>query len=829
MKIRIMAMGLLLGTSLRLSAQQVTGLSGWNIFLDPGHSQKENPGIYGLSEAEKNLRVALYLRDLLVQNTDIDTVVLCRYTDTENVTLTARTNHANSLGMAWYHSIHSDAGDATYTSTLLMYGGWRENGQTVEKNPKGGKVMADYMVDLLTRGMRATTRGNYADRTFYQGFPDNHEYKYPYLHVNRETVMASELAEAGFHTNAVQNQLNMNAEFKLLQAYTYYWSILKYHHITIPPIGICTGIVYDIETGVPINGATLRLNGETYTTDTYATLFNKYSTDPEQLHNGFYFFDDLPNDTLRLNVNAPNYVGDSADVIIRPDFFTFRDFNLISTVPPYLVSTTPVDGDTAFIVGTKITLNFSRPMDRASVEANFSLVPAEPGVFKWSTDSRQLTFTTDSLDNMTNYRLTVGGLATGKYGHLFDGNHDGVGGDSLVITFRTSRDVTAPKVASVYPAQTATNIELRPLVTIIYNELLADTSVHPGSVILKHFNTQTIVPGQLVHYTVGTKSVLTFFPSENLRANETHTISIPAGLTDIFGNRINTAASYSFKTGTTDYQVRTIDNFETGLTSNWWTPQTSGSTIGILPATSRAENTAYLNLSVNSTKSLALNYAWDTGAGAWLIREYLTGGAPRDVTFDNTYLLQVYVFGDGSGNQFRFAVDDAAGHEVSPWYTINWIGWKLITWDMANDGCGTWIGDGTLTNPLRIDSFQLTYIPGATATGTIYFDDLRLAKKVSVGIKPEKPLLAEHPQLLPNYPNPFNPTTTLPFYLPERTRVTLSIFNVLGEEIRQLLNEEREGGYHAVEFDASLLPTGAYFYTLKAGTSVLTRKMVLVK
>jgi len=206
---------------------QVTGLSGWNIFIDPGHSRDENMGIYGYSEAKKNLRVALRLRELLLNNTDIDTVYLSRTNDQQSVGLSQRSDMANNIGAAWFHSIHSDAGSPSSNSTLLMYGGWRSNGQTVEKTPHVGKAMGDLMVDILTRGMRTTTRGNYADRTFYQGFPYNHTNQYPYLSVNRRTTMASELSEAGFHTNPRQNQLNMNAEWKKLEAYTFYCSILK--------------------------------------------------------------------------------------------------------------------------------------------------------------------------------------------------------------------------------------------------------------------------------------------------------------------------------------------------------------------------------------------------------------------------------------------------------------------------------------------------------------------------------------------------------------------------------------------------------------------------
>src|SRR3989304_9889591 len=90
-------------------SQQVTGLSGWNIYLDPGHSQNENMGVYNYSEAEKNLRVGLNLRQMLLDWTDIDTVYICRTDDIAQVSLSQRTDQANALAAAHYHSIHSNA------------------------------------------------------------------------------------------------------------------------------------------------------------------------------------------------------------------------------------------------------------------------------------------------------------------------------------------------------------------------------------------------------------------------------------------------------------------------------------------------------------------------------------------------------------------------------------------------------------------------------------------------------------------------------------------------------------------------------------------------
>jgi len=88
-----------------------------------------------------------------------------------------------------------------------------------------------------------------------------------------------------------------------------------------------------------------------------------------------------------------------------------------------------------------------------------------------------------------------------------------------------------------------------------------------------------------------------------------------------------------------------------------------------------------------------------------------------------------------------------------------------------------------------------------------------------------------------NYPNPFNPTTTINYQIPELSLVTLTVYDVLGNEVATLVNEEKAVGSYEVEFDASNLPSGIYFYRIQAGDPskgsgqgfIETRKMVLLK
>jgi hypothetical protein len=226
---------------------------------------------------------------------------------------------------------------------------------------------------------------------------------------------------------------------------------------------------------------------------------------------------------------------------------------------------------------------------------------------------------------------------------------------------------------------------------------------------------------------------------------------------------------------------------------------------------------------------MVINYGWDAAATQWLIREYLNSGAPKDVRFNNTYLLQAYVFGDGNSNKFRFCLDDALGHEVSQWYKVDWTGWKLVSWDLAKDTLGTWIGDGKLDGTLNLESLQFTFNPGSPAIGKYYFDDLRVVKKVTVGVEKQDGIVPDRFAMEQNYPNPFNPSTTISYQLPQSSFVTLKIYDILGKEVTTLVNENQAAGKYNVNFNANSLTSGIYIYKISAGSFSVSKKMMLMK
>lgn len=815
-----------------IAQPQITGMSQWSLFLDPGHSQKENMGVHGYSEAEKVLRIGLHVKHLLETTTDIDTVYIARTNDNMLVSLTQRTDFANRVGAAFYHSIHSNAGGPTTNNVLML---WGQNGALQEKVPNGGKKMSDIMIRHLRDGMRLPSIGSRGDCSFY-GCSESRTV--PYLHVNRESVMASTLSEAGFHTNPTQNMKNMNADWKKLEAWIHFITYLEFMGIERPRIDILSGIVKNPEDGLPINGATITAGGQDYVTDTFESLFNKYTSNPNLLQNGFYYFEGIAPGEVEITVTAQGYYPMTINATMVDTFFTFADVELISSVPPSVVSSTPAEGTERYRRLDPVVINFSRPMDRISTEAAFSVEPAAAGSFSWSNNDTRLTYRADELVAMTDYVITIDASALDKYDHQMDGNADGEGGDDFVLAFSTGPDdIIAPVVEAVFPPNNAFIDELRPVISVTFDEVVIPEDLVKENFTLSLFsNNSYTVDGNFAAYNVNGKSVVNFFPERKLAADRIWRFLTAAGLRDAFDNATTTTRTLRFRTSFDDVSVRMAESFDSGIGS-WWLPSQSGSTTGTVPDSVAVANDSNRKLLFSETgSSYRFKYGWDVEAGSPLVRIYTPpGSAVRSVTFNSQSLVQMYVFGDGSGTKLRFAVEDqdsgSARLEVSPWKTIDWIGWKLVTWDIAEEGVGSWIGNGILNGTLRIESIQLTRGDTNTAFGTLWFDDLRIAERVmATDLAEDQP--AELPngiELEQNFPNPFNPSTTISFSLPETGHVNLSVYSITGQKVAEVVNTAMSAGRQQVNFDASRLASGTYIYRLRFGGQELSRKMVLVK
>ena len=141
----------------------------------------------------------------------------------------------------------------------------------------------------------------------------------------------------------------------------------------------------------------------------------------------------------------------------------------------------------------------------------------------------------------------------------------------------------------------------------------------------------------------------------------------------------------------------------------------------------------------------------------------------------------------------------------------------------SNDAIGTaTTGYGT--------QFSACWQTGNTATNGVQgnFSVVRITGDNLVGIIGQNEIPQEY-QLQQNFPNPFNPSTTIQFSIPNSEFVTLKVFNSLGQEVSRLVNTNLTAGTYDFSFDATGLTSGIYFYELSAGDFRETKRMLLVK
>jgi hypothetical protein len=211
----------------------------------------------------------------------------------------------------------------------------------------------------------------------------------------------------------------------------------------------------------------------------------------------------------------------------------------------------------------------------------------------------------------------------------------------------------------------------------------------------------------------------------------------------------------------------------------------------------------------------------------------LTGDAYPEICFRGGHLLP------GMGSEQVFLLD-YRGELIEGWPITTPARWETVLSsrmaplvdDLDNDGLVELIlpSDG---HDMLVWDFDAPVLSGvnvgrflADNLNSGYYQSTRLSNDVET---PETPLLPNDVTLGSNYPNPFNPTTTIPFALPSNANVRIELFNILGQSVAVLLDEFQEAGEHAVQFDGASLASGIYFYRLTSGETALIRKMVLVK
>jgi len=144
--------------------------------------------------------------------------------------------------------------------------------------------------------------------------------------------------------------------------------------------------------------------------------------------------------------------------------------------------------------------------------------------------------------------------------------------------------------------------------------------------------------------------------------------------------------------------------------------------------------------------------------------------------------------------------------------------------------------DVTVPSGPNVKSLSVRLHPYSRFTGTIYFDDLEIEVSNTVTIVKNDKVIPMTYSLYQNYPNPFNPSTIISYTLPEVTRITLKIYDVLGREVKTLINGEQPAGVYRLNWNGdnnfgSKVASGIYIYRIEAGSGkfIQTKKMILLK
>lgn len=737
-------------------AQEITKQN-WGTFklwIDPGHSGRENSGLYSYTEAEKTLRVGLATRAFLFKYTTADetTIKMTREDDQANVDLDERSDMANAWGADFFYSIHSDAGSPSKNSTVFLFGGWKLNGNYIEKTPNGGKKMGDIMCPNLTGVMYDTeTRGNYYDRVFYNGDIDTHENQYPYLSVNRRTNMASILSEGGYHTLPMQQALNMNDSYKRLEGFATARSIMEYRGITRPDKVLLAGVVTNSENGQPIDNVSVTVNGKTIVTDSYESLFSKYVKNPNLVHNGFFLFEDdlTPGQEVTVSYKANGFPEETKTVTLKSDpqglsgdNVTWANIALTSNSPAQ-VSGVSVTNPDAVSTLEDIVLTFSRNMNRASVEQAFSINNNGKVTLSWDNDYTLRINPKQLLDDM-DYTITIdGSIAKNSQTNQFlDGNKDGAEGGNYVFSFTTKpADVEAPYVASTTPEANSTmKYTIRPVIRVEFNEQLMwnEDDVQGDEVIVTDKN-GVVQTGRLTHAVVRGASVLHFYLDKDLELDKCYKVAVKGGFKDLSGN---VSKGYVFKFLSEYRSVKSSGVIDaTENVNDWFSPGGSGSSKGFTQMEDQTMEASTFVSNPSQASSFKIHYEFDpeTTAAYWGLRCYKKNGA-KYYSDGKGAIIQAYVYGDGSHNWVGHGVRDRSDGATVKRYTKQQMnrGWEMVAYDVNNDQNEIVSGEKTLVEGLwQYDAFWIWRgqvadfededpdDPSQAWTGDIYFDELK--------------------------------------------------------------------------------------------------------
>ncbi|NUN70629.1 MAG: Ig-like domain-containing protein [Bacteroidetes bacterium] len=473
------------------------------------------------------------------------------------------------------------------------------------------------------------------------------------------------------------------------------------------------------------------------------------------------------------------------------------------TVRPVVTAALPESNLNSFPAYKEITVKFNTPMDMTTTNAAFSIQPAVAGTKVWNEDNTILTFDPSALLPW-NTAFTVKIDTTAK--NIAKSRN--LGTTPYVVMFTTvPLDTVGPVVERTYPLSNETGVSLYGDVVLDLNEPVQTISLS-GTVKMTDPNNVNVPLANAKNEIVMDKGIVSFVPT-NLKPNTVYTVKLLAGVKDTYGNSSKSDLIYQF---TTSSEVVTagmpLDNLDAN-TKGWMQPEQGDRTRSI--DTGRTALTFGTEKVKAGSGAAKLVYAF-TGADSGAVELKATGFPPIDFY----QRVGLWVSGDASSNtlELRFAPNDQV-LSVGPLY---WRGWKFVQFPISSVSGANKI----------LKSIVLRQQPGGGTSGRIYLDEMQVDANVVSSVEQEGTVPAVF-TLHQNFPNPFNPSTTVVYDVPVPSHVTVTVYDMLGREVMLLTDAPQQPGTYRMTLDASSLSSGVYFYTLRSGDFSQTRSMVVLK
>lgn len=274
---------------------------------------------------------------------------------------------------------------------------------------------------------------------------------------------------------------------------------------------------------------------------------------------------------------------------------------------------------------------------------------------------------------------------------------------------------------------------------------------------------------------------------------------------------------YSFRTGsvqdymTIKYSASTGDSLAAASYNG-----PNSSTDQLTAMTIDNSNNVYVT-GMSSSNTSGFDYATikynSSLAQQWVQRTTNAGSdIPTFITLDNA-----------TGNVYVTGSSVSAGYD---YLTISYSSAGSFNWEKRETSTGS-VND--FASGIAVQDSDRIYVTGsANFTGTgIAFYTLRYSK--IIGIEPISGNIPANYSIKQNFPNPFNPTTNIRFDIPKSSFVKISVYDVMGRELENLVNTQLKAGEYMVKWDAARYSSGIYFYSINTDGYNITKKMMLVK